>query len=109
MSPAIVIDNANKQAVAELEKRHDLPLTAADKVGKSDFMEIMNGEFIQGRIKLKAEAKTQHIPVVIVTTRGESSAVELCRSLGCAEFITKPLDRVQLQVTVRKLLDGAKK
>lgn len=48
----IVIDNANKQAVEEMKKRHGLPLFPADKRGKSDFIEIMNGEFIQGRIKL---------------------------------------------------------
>jgi hypothetical protein len=52
----IVIDNANKQAVQELQRRHDLPLRAADKTGKSDFIEIMNGEFIQGRIKVDPQA-----------------------------------------------------
>src|SRR5438132_365931 len=55
----IVIDNANKQAVQELQRRHDLPLRAADKTGKSDFIEIMNGEFIQERIKLNPEKCSQ--------------------------------------------------
>lgn len=50
---ALVIDNANKQAVEEMKKRHGIPWRAADKTGKSDFIEIMNGEFITGRIKLK--------------------------------------------------------
>lgn len=67
-------------------------------------MPVKNG--IDSLRELKAEATLKHIPVVIVTTRGEPAAVELCRSLGCAEFITKPLDRVQLLVTVKKLLDG---
>jgi terminase large subunit-like protein len=49
---SIVIDGANKQAVEEMRRRHELPLRAADKTGKSDFIEIMNGEFIQARIKL---------------------------------------------------------
>lgn len=49
---ALVIDGANKQAVEEMRRRHSLPLRAADKRGKSDFIEIMNGEWIQGRIKL---------------------------------------------------------
>ncbi len=48
----IVIDNANKQAVEEMKKRHDLPLWPADKTGKSDFIELMNGEFIMGKIVL---------------------------------------------------------
>lgn len=45
-----VIDNANKQAVAELNNRHKLNLIAADKTGKNDFINIMNSEFIQGKI-----------------------------------------------------------
>jgi hypothetical protein len=47
-----VIDGANKQAVEEIQKRHNIPLTTADKRGKEDFIEIMNAEFIQGNIKL---------------------------------------------------------
>lgn len=47
---AMVIDNANKQAVEELRRRHDLPFVAADKTGKSDFIELMNAEFIKGKI-----------------------------------------------------------
>ena len=48
----MVIDNANKQAVEELKRRHDLPWQAADKTGKRDFIEIMNGEFVLGNIVL---------------------------------------------------------
>jgi PBSX family phage terminase large subunit len=48
----IVIDGANKQAVEEIQKRHQIPLITADKTGKSDFIEIMNSELIQGHIKL---------------------------------------------------------
>lgn len=49
---ALVVDGANKQAVEEMRRRHDLPLRAADKTGKVDFIELMNGDFISGRIKL---------------------------------------------------------
>lgn len=48
----IVIDGANKQAVEEIQKRHQIPLITADKTGKTDFIEIMNSELIQGYIKL---------------------------------------------------------
>lgn len=47
----IVIDNASKQAVEELKRRFAIPLTAAEKAGKAEFIEIMNSEMIQGRIK----------------------------------------------------------
>lgn len=45
-----VIDNANKQAVAELNNRHQVQVIAADKTGKNDFINIMNAEFIQQKI-----------------------------------------------------------
>lgn len=53
----IVIDNANKQAVEEMKRRHGLALHAADKTGKADFIELMNGDFISGYIKLLPDAK----------------------------------------------------
>ena len=56
---SIVIDGANKQAVEEMRRRHDLPLRVADKTGKSDFIEIMNGELIQARIKLHPQRCAQ--------------------------------------------------
>ena len=49
---SIIIDNANKQAVEEIRRRHDIPLTPAQKQGKADFIEIMNGDFISGYIKI---------------------------------------------------------
>ncbi len=69
-------------------------------------MPVKNG--LEGLRDLKAEPRTAHIPVVIVTTRGEPAALEHCRQLGCVDFIAKPLDRVQLQVTVRRVLDGGR-
>lgn len=54
----VVIDGANKQAVEEIQKRHQIPLIAADKTGKSDFIEIMNGELIQGHVKVQAKNGT---------------------------------------------------
>jgi phage terminase large subunit len=48
----VVIDGANKQAVQEIQKRHGVALATADKTGKSDFIQIMNDEFTQGKIRL---------------------------------------------------------
>ncbi len=53
----VVIDGANKQAVMEMQKRHDVPLTPADKTGKVDFIQIMNAEFIQGKILLSKKCQ----------------------------------------------------
>lgn len=50
----VIIDGANKQAVEEMQRRHGIALTAADKTGKSDFIELMNADFVQGYIKLSS-------------------------------------------------------
>lgn len=52
-----IIDNANKQAVAELNNRHNLNFIAAEKAGKNDFINLMNTDFIQGLIKVHPQAQ----------------------------------------------------
>lgn len=47
-----IVDGASKQAVEELKNRFHFPLKAAEKTGKVDMIQIMNGDFITGRIKL---------------------------------------------------------
>ncbi len=48
----IIVDGANKQAVEEIQHRHGIPLEPADKTGKESFIEILNAELIQARIKI---------------------------------------------------------
>ncbi len=57
-----IIDGANKQAVEEMRRRHNLPLQDADKRGKSDFIELMNAEFILGKIKVDLDRCAQGVP-----------------------------------------------
>lgn len=54
---ACVVDNASKQAVEELKQKFSLPLVAAEKTGKAEFIEIMNSDFVLGNIKLLPEAQ----------------------------------------------------
>jgi PBSX family phage terminase large subunit len=53
---SMVVDNAAKQSVEELKQRFGFPLRAAEKQGKSEFIEIMNSEMMLGRIKVLPEA-----------------------------------------------------
>ena len=46
-----VVDNASKQAVAELNNRHKLNLIAAEKAHKPDFINLMNADFQAAVIK----------------------------------------------------------
>lgn len=53
-----IVDGASKQAVQELRNRHHFPLEPADKLGKVDIIEIMNADFVMGKIKLFPEASS---------------------------------------------------
>ena len=89
--------NGDEALVRALADRPDLILMDLN-------MPIKDG--IAGLRGLKAEPRTAQIPVVIVTTRSETAAVETCRQLGCADFVTKPIDRARLRELVRKLVGG---
>lgn len=54
---SIIIDGANKQGVEEMRARYGIPFIIAEKQGKVDFINLMNSDFIQGRIKLLPEAE----------------------------------------------------
>jgi len=47
-----VVDGANKQAVEEMVRHHQLPLQAAEKSDKVSFIRIMNSDFVSGKIKM---------------------------------------------------------
>jgi hypothetical protein len=50
----VVIDagGQGKQIAEEIRKRHQIPLHAAEKQGKSGFIEIMNSDFLTGKIQV---------------------------------------------------------
>lgn len=53
----VTIDGADKQSVEEMNRRHGLGAVAADKREKAEFIDIMNDEFIQERIKLAPDTQ----------------------------------------------------
>jgi hypothetical protein len=48
----VIIDGANKQGVESMRQRSSIPFEYADKTGKVDFIEMLNGDLIQGKIKI---------------------------------------------------------
>lgn len=48
----LIVDGANKQAVETIRARYSLPLQAADKTGKADFIRAMNTDLEMGRVRL---------------------------------------------------------
>src|SRR5688500_17089180 len=50
---------------------------------------------------------SKHIPIIMVTTRGEATNVETGWSSGCTDYVTKPINAVELVAKVRSLLGEA--
>jgi len=50
---------------------------------------------------------SQHIPIIMVTTRSETSNVETGWLSGCTDYVTKPINAIELLAKVRGLLGDA--
>ncbi len=92
----ILVAKDGQQGVdAAVKERPDLVLL--DVV-----MPRMNG--FEACAKLKAQKETEAIPVIMVTTRGEESSVETGFASGAADYVTKPVNGLELLSKVRNLL-----
>jgi DNA-binding response OmpR family regulator len=54
--------------------------------------------------KLREQDDTKEIPVIMVTTRGELASVETGYAAGCNEYVTKPINGLELLAKVRSCL-----
>lgn len=65
-------------------------------------MPDMNGfEVIE---KLKSDPATQRIPIIMVTALDDRESRLYALQAGADEFITKPVDRIELTVRIKNLL-----
>ena len=55
---------------------------------------------------LRANPATRSVPIIMVTTRSEAKSVEAGYLSGCTDYITKPIDRLELLAKVRSCLSG---
>jgi DNA-binding response OmpR family regulator len=63
------------------------------------------GGFEACRMIRGAEA-TKSIPIIMVTTRGEAANVEAGWANGCTDYVTKPINAIELLAKVRNFLGG---
>ena len=54
--------------------------------------------------KLKGDAETQGIPVLMVTALNETNDMEKAVKSGCDDFLTKPVNQLELKTRARSLL-----
>ena len=53
---------------------------------------------------IRANTATSAIPIIMVTTRSEAANVETGWKSGCTDYVTKPINAIELLAKVRTLL-----
>jgi len=53
--------------------------------------------------QLKRDSELRKIPIIVITTTDDPREVENCHSLGCSNYITKPIDYDKFVVAIRQL------
>src|SRR5512139_3850240 len=54
--------------------------------------------------RLRERDDTKAIPVIMVTTRGELASLEAGYASGCSDYVTKPINGLELLAKVRSCL-----
>lgn len=69
----VIIDGANKQGVESMRVRSAIPFEYADKQGKVDFIEMLNGDLVQGKVLIQRDnrALIQEMMGLVWKTDGE--------------------------------------
>ena len=104
ISNAIVILRDGQEALDYLfpepsspEEPPDLPLLMLLDLA----LPVVDGYGVLER--MKRDERTQHIPVMILTSMGVPAEVERCYALGCNLYITKPVEDTEFTEAMRQL------
>jgi CheY-like chemotaxis protein len=54
--------------------------------------------------RLRADPATKDIPVIMVTTKGETAQRDKGLAVGCNDYVTKPIDAAALLAKIRALV-----
>lgn len=58
---------------------------------------------IQVLRQMKSDPILKKIPVIMLTTTDDPREIDLCYSLGCNNYITKPVDIIQFSEAIKRL------
>ena len=65
-------------------------------------MPNMNG--FEALKQIRQQEKTKEIPILMVTTRGEAESMETSYLSGCSDYVTKPINAVELLAKIKNFL-----
>lgn len=112
----LVVDDSRTALLMEtmiLKKGHYQLVTAEDgeealKKADSERPDLILMDVVMPKMsgleacrELRRREATQSIPIIMVTTRGESQNVEKGFESGCTDYVTKPIDGLVLLSKIR--------
>jgi CheY-like chemotaxis protein len=53
---------------------------------------------------IRTDTATAHIPIIMVTTRGEEQNIETAFRNGCTDYVTKPINGLELLTKLQNIL-----
>jgi len=92
-----IVTAANGEEAQQRAKTEQPDLILMDIV-----MPKLNG--LQACQAIKNDPETAHIPIILVTTRGEAASLEAGYSSGCSDYVTKPVNSAELLGKIRNIL-----
>ncbi|MEM7349664.1 MAG: response regulator [Acidobacteriota bacterium] len=95
--PVELVTAKNGQQAVDLAARERPDLILLDVV-----MPVMDG--FEACRRLRAIEGTSKTPIIMVTTRGEEQHVETGFECGCTDYVTKPINGLELLNKVRSCL-----
>ncbi len=57
--------------------------------------------------QLKAEERTRHVPVILISASGDGQVLQLAQAAGATAFLRKPFSPVELLTKVKAILESA--
>ncbi len=73
-----------------------------DLIVKDVVMPRMTG--IEACKRIRQIEGSRHVPIILVTTRGEPENVEIGYASGCSDYVTKPINASELVAKIEDLI-----
>lgn len=98
-----------KGAFEIVTARDGLEAVAKSKSEKPDviLLDVMmpNLDGLSACAAIRAQPETAEIPIIMVTTRGEEQSIETAFRNGCTDYVTKPINGVELLAKLQNLFE----
>lgn len=122
MARILIVDDSPSQLVGLkriVEKLGHEALTAEDgsagvEIAKREIPDLIlmdvvmpNLNGFQATRTISKDAKTSHIPIVLVTTKDQETDRVWGMRQGAKAYVTKPIDEAELTATIKQLIPGA--